>query len=344
MPTMRGNPFVRLRLVVATALIAAGSGGIVPTLGVGTEVAYCEEPVSRANLFSPGERDASWLPPTPLDLELGGAVDPATSATASTLAPTSIPTWFHIITAGPGTDVDDERIARQLSVLNAAFTGSVSSPPTPFSFVHAGTDRTENPAWHGTEFGGGSDAEREAKTALHQGGANTLNVYVTETETGASWGAFPWWYRTAPALDGIVLDLDHFVGALPVLSEGDIAVHEVGHWLGLWHTFQGGCDGEGDFVADTPAHQERDLTPDELEAVDLLTEEHLGETDVDECHTPQDTCPLPGNDPQHNFMNYVMELCTDRFTVGQVDRMKGMWTKYRAATGGSKPGRGGTRK
>ena len=78
--------------------------------------------------------------------------------------------------------------------------------------------------------------------------------------------------------------------------------------MGLYHTFQGGCnERRGDFVADTPAEREPAFG----------------------CPTVRDSCPAkrnPGLDPVNNFMNYGDE---NEFTFGQGDRMDAQFTTYR---------------
>jgi hypothetical protein len=94
-------------------------------------------------------------------------------------------------------------------------------------------------------------------------------------------------------------------------------VHEAGHWLGLLHTFEGGCDAGGsggDGVADTPA-----------EAGPAFG-----------CpKRSRNSCPrLPGNDLSSNVMSYVDDACMRGVTKGQAARMQAMWAAYRAGSGG----------
>jgi hypothetical protein len=217
------------------------------------------------------------------------------------LAATTIPTYIHVIQEDATTGaVPQANIDAQIDVLNAAYAG------TPFSFEVAGQETTINPAWY--PIISGSTGERDMKAALRQGGDNALNVYIGEIDDGLlGWATFP--TKNIGSQDGVVILGESLPGgsAAPY-DEGDTATHEVGHWLHLYHTFQGGCRGKGDQVDDTPA-----------EAAPAFG-----------CPEGSDTCTAPGLDPIHNFMDYTEDACMDEFTPGQVQRMIDGWVAYRA--------------
>ncbi len=225
----------------------------------------------------------------------------------------TVDVYFHIVTDGQTGAVTDADVQRQIQVVNMDFGGFEGGADTGFRFRLAGIDRTDNAAWFNA--GPGSPDERAMKKALHRGDASDANIYSTTAGAFLGWSYFPSEYKTHPYIDGVVIDWASMYKTSTVYEGrydlGKTATHELGHWVGLYHTFQGGCNNYGDHVDDTPA----ELTP------------------TSGCPAGKDTCSEPGFDPIHNYMDYSFDSCYEQFTPGQTARAQDQWLFFRANGG-----------
>jgi hypothetical protein len=205
-----------------------------------------------------------------------------------------------------------EKIQQQIATMNKAYS------KTRFSFRLDGTDRTNNTDWTKANPAAKGDTEaskwdKAMKKFLRKGSYTTLNLYFQADLLAVNdFYGYSSWPPTArsPAAkfvsDGCNIDIATLPGSInPISNLGMTAVHEVGHWLGLLHVFDGNsCSGMGDWILDTPMQR----------------------TPTYGCPSVKKTCDgVIGNDSIHNFMDYSDDYCVNEFTSGQIKRMNALW-------------------
>ncbi|MDA0686400.1 MAG: M43 family zinc metalloprotease [Bacteroidetes bacterium] len=238
----------------------------------------------------------------------------------------TIPVVFHVIHTNGPENISREQILDQLRVLNedfnkknanianlrSAFTSRAADCQIAFELAKVdpngnctdGVNRIYSSA--GVET---SMTSEPVKQLIYWDKNKYLNIWVVSSIAPSGGGSgtvlgyavFPWMNNR----DGVVVRHDRVgsIGTAASTDGGRTLTHEVGHWLGLYHTFQDGCTG-GDQCDDTPP--------------------------VNGTFTNA-SCPANGNscsndspdlpDMWENFMDYSDGKCMSAFTTNQRSRM-----------------------
>lgn len=247
----------------------------------------------------------------------------------STTSNLIIPVVVYIVHNNGPENISDPQVNSQIAALNLAFAGSgvsfclatqqngaaLPGSPTP-GIIRIPSNLTNHMA---------QTDELSLKTlAPVLPGDRYLRIWVVKdikdanNNSGiAGYARFPG--TVPPALEGIVIRYDVFGNAsdancaCPNLFSannlGKVLAHEVGHYLYLYHTFQGGCSGI--------------FTTNCATAGDLLC-------DTPQIATANTGCPPLGSVPScvigttaltNNEMDYTNDVCRTTFTTDQITRM-----------------------
>ncbi|EJD37484.1 metalloprotease [Auricularia subglabra TFB-10046 SS5] len=249
--------------------------------------------------------------PVALMAKLGETVNTTRVAKTKYFSST-IPVHWHVIRENAtyaGGHLEKREIQEQMKVLNKDYLW------TGLRFSLASIEWKDDANWF-LSLIPNSGSNEWMKREMRKGGVNELNIYTVGFREGsAQWmgiygySSWPWNYETAEWDDGIVIKYSTLPGGSEEnFNLGKTVVHEAGHWAGLFHTFEGGCESPGDYVWDT--------VPEETGATG--------------CPIGRKTCNgTMGLDPIHNFMDYSDDACINRFTAGQIIRMREQLFKYR---------------
>ncbi|WP_397363818.1 M43 family zinc metalloprotease [Olleya sp. R77988] len=250
----------------------------------------------------------------------------------------TIPIVFHVLhngePIGTGPNITDAQVLSQLTVMNEDYRRMAGTPgfntnavgaDVEVEFCLAQQDPNGNPTNGINRVNIGQNGITETSLADAQNQmdalkpssvwdpANYMNMWSVAFNGGSGLLGYAQFPGGPANTDGVVADYrffgssDYNDGTFNLsapFDKGRTMTHEVGHFLGLYHTFQGGCTGTGstggDFCADTPAV----ATP------------NYG------CVVGTNSCAAdPGNDMIENYMDYTDDACMNVFTVDQKARI-----------------------
>ena len=256
----------------------------------------------------------------------------------------------HVVHDGGAENISEDQVRSQINILNQDFRNkNAGGVDTGIEFELANVDdkgnKTNGVTRHKnliTNFIYNSNLDNSdsfnSKEGLLKGiiqwnPKKYLNIWIVDTIRDISnqnqpdwiaYATYPQQFLTHPQFDGLVVIDDFFgtvgTGADPKRNLGHTCTHEIGHWLGLFHTYEGGCEeaykGDcsiyGDMVCDTPPA-------------------FMGCNDNRDCSITLNTCieNSDQNDLSNNFMDTGQDVCMTTFTQGQTNKMKEMIIKFR---------------
>lgn len=259
----------------------------------------------------------------------------------------TIPVVVHVMhndeAIGTGANISDAQILSQFTVLNedykalnsdisgvpAHFSGVVGNPDLEFCLAQLDPEGNVTTGIDRVSMGATGTWSDNRKPNTIWDNSKYLNLWIAPISGGTlGYATFP---GTSSNADGVVIDYRYFGKAPenPFNSDFDLgrtATHEIGHWLGLDHSFQSGCSGtsaancasQGDRICDTPPTANANYGCNLSTTRNTCTE------------TPTD---LP--DMWMNYMDYMDDACLFMFTQDQVDEMRAVLNTSRAGIPGS---------
>ncbi len=263
-------------------------------------------------------------------LEFQRAVQYNNSSFTTTTATYTLPVVVHIIQEGSTGDLSDAAVQTAIAQVNLAFANQAPYDPsvgvtTDIEFCLAtrdpqgnntsGITRTQNMLTNVDV----NTQDMDLKNLVRWDPLRYINIWVVnEICSGNNCGVAG--YAFLPAShgqpeDGVVIE-SNFMGSSP--SNTSVLTHELGHYLGLYHTFEGGCSNnncllDGDQICDTPPDQST-VRVDCNEVVNSCNTDVNG-SDINNPFLVDE------NDLFNNYMDYSRLACYSAFTSGQADRM-----------------------